>query len=443
MTHRTREGRWHLHEAGAGARRHGLRWRTGSVLLGLIAVGAPKGVFAAGVVGTGTPESCTEAALDAALAGGGLVTFNCGPAPVTITLTAAKVITAEMAATTVDGGGLITLDGNRAYGVWAFAVAQGGTLSVQNITIANGNADFGGGIGSGGTLNVNNCTFVGNWAASRGGGIFVALTGTLTVSNSTFSGNSAGGSGCGFGGAIHNYGITATVSNSTFSGNSVTCGSGGAIYNYGGTLALTSSTVSGSSANVGAIFASEGTLTVTNSIIANNTGGDCDGPAIDGGHNLIGDAANACGLTNGVNGNIVGVDPKLDPAGLKDNGGPTHTIALLPNSPAINVGDSDVCASNPVNGVDQRGYVRPGTGSAKCSIGAFEYNSPGPPVGCAGDCNADGAVTIAELITMVTIALDTANVSACMAGDANGDAAITIDEIIRAVNAALSGCGGG
>jgi hypothetical protein len=36
-----------------------------------------------------------------------------------------------------------------------------------------------------------------------------------------------------------------------------------------------------------------------------------------------------------VNGNIVGVDPMLDPAGLQDNGGPTETIDLLPGSPAI------------------------------------------------------------------------------------------------------------
>src|SRR5262245_56985675 len=65
---------------------------------------APEG----GVVGTGTPASCTEAALDAALAGGGKVTFNCGPNPVTITLTSGIVVTAS---TSVDGGSKITLSG--------------------------------------------------------------------------------------------------------------------------------------------------------------------------------------------------------------------------------------------------------------------------------------------------------------------------------------------
>jgi len=51
---------------------------------------------AAGVVGTGTAASCTEAALDAALAGGGLVTFECGgPATIDITAGAGKTITAD------------------------------------------------------------------------------------------------------------------------------------------------------------------------------------------------------------------------------------------------------------------------------------------------------------------------------------------------------------
>ena len=43
-------------------------------------------VRAAGVVGTGTAASCTEAAFANALSGGGTVTFNCGGAA-TITLT--------------------------------------------------------------------------------------------------------------------------------------------------------------------------------------------------------------------------------------------------------------------------------------------------------------------------------------------------------------------
>src|SRR4051812_19114001 len=44
------------------------------------------------VVGSGTPASCTGAAFVAAVAKGGIITFNCGPNPATIVLTStAKV----------------------------------------------------------------------------------------------------------------------------------------------------------------------------------------------------------------------------------------------------------------------------------------------------------------------------------------------------------------
>src|SRR5205823_3288470 len=68
----------------------------------------PGVVFANGTVGNGTPGSCTEAAFDAALAGGGTVTFDCGPDPVTIQLTVVKDF-ATSTTTTIDGGGKITL----------------------------------------------------------------------------------------------------------------------------------------------------------------------------------------------------------------------------------------------------------------------------------------------------------------------------------------------
>jgi hypothetical protein len=48
------------------------------VCLGIFLTCAPSTACAAGMVGTGTAESCTDAALDAALVGGGLVTFDCG-----------------------------------------------------------------------------------------------------------------------------------------------------------------------------------------------------------------------------------------------------------------------------------------------------------------------------------------------------------------------------
>jgi hypothetical protein len=64
-------------------------------------------------------------------------------------------------------------------------------------------------------------------------------------------------------------------------------------------------------------------------------------------------------------------DPKLGP--LADNGGPTRTHALLPGSPAIDRGNTDVCSADPVGGVDQRGVTRPQ--GAACDIGAYESQS--------------------------------------------------------------------
>jgi hypothetical protein len=60
------------------------------------------------------------------------------------------------------------------------------------------------------------------------------------------------------------------------------------------------------------------------------------------------------------------------------------------------------------------------------------------PAPCDGDCNADGTVTVNELIVCVNMALGTS--TACAACDANGDGTVTINEIITAVNAALNGC---
>jgi hypothetical protein len=380
----------------------------------VLCCGEHHAASAAGVVGSGTPESCTEAALDAALAGGGVVTFNCGAEPVTITITGTKTISQD---TTVDGDGGITLSGNGHVGV--LAVGAGVSAGIRALTIANGATCggacvSGGGVCNLGTLQMSSCTLVNNRAIAgvacpgMGGGIF--NSGTLHLSNCTLSSNEAVQ-----GGGIANFNGMATITNSTLAANSAQVGGG--------------------------IANSEtGAITISNTIVANSFAGDCHGSVIDGGHNLIEGAASSCGLTNGVKGNFVGIDPLLDPAGLKDNGGPTQTIALLAGSPAINAGDPRVCANAPVNGVDQRGYVRPGAGAANCSIGAFEYDSPGPPPSCTGDCDGDEEVTVGEIMLMVNVALDPTPLPVCNNGDGNVDGAITVEEIITAVIHALYGC---
>jgi hypothetical protein len=275
------------------------------------------------------------------------------------------------------GGGIVNSEGGRTRvtnctlrGNLAFAggaIANFGMLTISNSAFADNEAAAGAAINNFGSLTVTDSTFTAN-SGQSGGGIYNA--GTLSVNNSTFASNGGGSSNPGSGGGIHNAGGhvavtnstfqsnsarsggailnanygTLIVSNSTFSGNSVNA-EGGGIALINGTAAVTNSTFSGNGASrgggmvigSGVVGSSGGELTLIDSVIANSTGGDCvkhiAATLHDGGHNLIEDAANSCGLTNGANGNIIGVAPKLDPAGLKDNGGPTQTIALLPGSP--------------------------------------------------------------------------------------------------------------
>ncbi len=59
---------------------------------------------------------------------------------------------------------------------------------------------------------------------------------------------------------------------------------------------------------------------------------------------------------------------------------------------------------------------------------------------CSGDCNADFAVTIDELVGGVTLALSDTPPADCPAIDLDGDARVVIAELISAVAAALNGC---
>jgi len=192
---------------------------------------------------------------------------------------------------TIDGTGYsITVSGNNA--VRVFEVNSGVTFNLQNLTVANGNADGGGGIYNRGTLNVTNSTFSGNTAA-HGGGIF-SDGGTLTVTGSTFTGNSAtyGGGGLTAHGTLNvtnsafssnsaHYGAGihdsdgGTVTNSTFSGNSAV-ESGGGIMTGGAfdtkLLTVTNSTFTGNSAAYGGgIHNYRGTTNVTNNTFTDNS----------------------------------------------------------------------------------------------------------------------------------------------------------------------------
>ncbi len=328
----------------------------------LITVSA-RPALAGGVVGNGNPSTCTEAALDAALVGGGSVTFNCGRRPFTITVTAPKVISAD---TSLDGGGLLTLSGGKK--VLILFVSSGMTLNLSNATLSWGRFSFGGAIYNdvSATLSVTNCTFSNNRApGGEADGGAIDNYGTLTVTNSTFFHNSTDG----VSGAIENNG-TMTVTNSTFSGNHAFVG--GAIASAG-SLTITNSTFFHNGTVLygsgGAIY-SAGDTVLQNTIVAySRRGGNCVGSVTDGGHNLRWPLQDKSCI--GTYGN-----PKL--GFLATNGGPNRTLKLRPGSAAINAGDNAICAAVPVSNLDQRGFPRPGTGSANCSIGAYEFNSSPP-----------------------------------------------------------------
>jgi CSLREA domain-containing protein len=310
---------------------------------------------------------------------------------------------------TIDGTGQsITISGNNS--VRVFEVNSGGDLTLQNLTVSNGRASgSGGGIVNNGTVNITNSTFSGNSASSGGGGIYNG--GTVNITNSTFSGNSAI-----YGGGILNVFGTANITNSTLAGNSST-GFGGGIYNSG-TVNITNSTLAGNSAPSGGGIASTiGTLTLKNTIIANSTsGGDCvnSGTVSPSTNNLIEDSTNACGLTNGVNGNIIGSDPNL--------GSLTGSPAYFPlnlNSLAIDAGDNATCAAAPVNNQSQNGVTRPQ--GPKCDAGAYEakpftltvtklgsgtgtVTSTPAAIDCGSDCSESYFHSLVVLVTLTATA---------------------------------------
>lgn len=84
------------------------------------------------------------------------------------------------------------------------------------------------------------------------------------------------------------------------------------------------------------------------------------------------------------------------------------------------------------------------TGTAPATVTPTAMASPtatstAVPAGCAGDCRADGTVTVDELITLVNVALEIQPATAC----ASLPPLTTVDVayLVRAVGNALNGCG--
>jgi len=265
--------------------------------------------------------------------------------------------------------------------------------------------------GVGGRLTLTNSTVSGNSATGNGGGIY--NDGTLTITDSTISGNMASDSG----GGIYNgrssidngmpIGGMLTLINSTVSDNRATSHGGGMVFS--GTQAkITFCTIYSNKAahDGGGIsiqdfnFSNNMTrsqVEMRNSIVVANrahTGHDIWGTLTSDGYNLFQDNSgatfNPATSKQHSTDKILSVNDLTNvfaaPVGLRNNGGPTRTLALGPSSPAIDAIPLQYChvsvsiynsdgfriAQYPIT-TDQRGFPRPDGNEDACDIGAYEY----------------------------------------------------------------------
>ena len=264
---------------------------------------------------------------------------------------------------------------------------------------SGGNGGFGGGGGSSGThTSLLSGTNGGNGGFGGGGG---AGAGDDLDSNGdpgsggAFGGrgnaNCCGGGGGALGGAIFNDGGTVVIRNSTFTKNDVDRGeggsnggdtadrgadAGGAIFSLNGSLTLQNATVSGnlvtgsdSDAGGGVTVMNSGpgaSVTLINTILSRNGSNDCllkGSVGVKGSGNLILN-------NNGCPGVAVATDPHLGTLAVdKQSDTGTPTLALPPNSPAVDAGDDAHILPT-----DQRGVARPQ--GSHTDIGAFEAAPP-------------------------------------------------------------------
>jgi hypothetical protein len=268
------------------------------------------------IVGTGTAASCTSRAVVTAVARGGIIRFNCGSRPVTITMSATAKVVNTNSRVVLDGGGKVTLSGGGKRRILYMNTCDGAqkwttdhcqdqatpALTLQNITLAGGNstgekAEGGGGgavFARGGRVKIVNARFAGNRCDGTGPDLGGAAVRVLSqyhglpvhVVRSTFEKGV-----CSNGGGVSSIGVSWTILNSVFRDNKAVGrganpakngtpggGSGGAIYNDGNrmTLRIAGSIIERNHANEGggAVFYvsndRSGTMRIENSVLRRN-----------------------------------------------------------------------------------------------------------------------------------------------------------------------------
>jgi hypothetical protein len=273
------------------------------------------------VVGRGTPAGCTSAAVVRAVARGGVITFNCGPRPVTITMTATAKVVNTRHRIVLDGRGLIALSGGGRRQILYMNTCDKRQilttadcfnqpwpqLVVQNMTFEDGysavrqspNADFGGGGGGaiyaeGGQFKAVNSRFIDNRCFPTGpdlGGAAIRALAQYRNRTVYITGDTFRGGRCANGSALSSIDVSWYVTNSVMINNNAIGfganparpgtpggGSGGAIYTDGDNynVVIVGTVIRGNNAREGggAIFFvvdnNHGALTIKNSTLHHN-----------------------------------------------------------------------------------------------------------------------------------------------------------------------------
>lgn len=300
------------------------------------------------VVGTGTAASCTSTAVVAAVANGGVVTFNCGADPVTINMAATARVFNNKPDLVLDGGGKVTLSGGGARRilyqntcdpslVWTSPncdVQDSPKTTLQNISFVDGNSSgqgyglqevYGGGavFARGGRLSIVNARFFRNQCEATGPDLGGAAVRALEMSraapvyvvNSTFGGADGYGNVCSNGGGLSSIATSYAVINSVFTHNKAVGvganpqragtpggGNGGGIYMDGNAF----------------------DLSLCGTVMRNNTANEGGGAIIYVSNNLTG--------TMSVTGSTIGANPSL---GFETAGLPGIFVLAAPGQPVI------------------------------------------------------------------------------------------------------------
>ncbi|HEY0427698.1 MAG TPA: choice-of-anchor Q domain-containing protein [Pyrinomonadaceae bacterium] len=319
------------------------------------------------------------------------------PLPATINLTLGELNIASNIYIAGPGARSLTVQRSSTAGTADFRIFHvnpnvGSLIVIRALKISNGKIPGGDGGGiyieESNAVQLSDLTVSGN-SANRGGGI--ANAGLLTLSRSLVNSNEAltnlniNGSG---GGLFNQSSFgSADIVNSTVTENSAVAG--GAIYNASDIFLINSTLSRNNAVNFGCsiVNSAKATTDVFNTIIGMDNSSAVSslwGAFNSLGNNLITDARNSTGFTNGANNDQVSDNNTINPllGNLADNGGQTDTLALLDGSPAINQGNSCIYNGNcpqpfPTGyhlSTDQRlRYLR--LGGSAVDVGAFEAQS--------------------------------------------------------------------